>query len=177
MGWEMYWSAWSSICSPRSLSDSLAGIWMVLVMTCPLMATAAYFVFGLARFTALRTASPAASTSMIILSVIALDGIGSAAKLSTVYPLPFLASSMSFTEEVLISMPTSGGDDGLNSTSCNLFKSFGRPKIGPYGTHPKILSHSFNIYQQMIKSNKYFAISPLQETGVFQGLSTALGTP
>src|SRR6202166_3488949 len=60
------------------------------------------------RFTARRIASPTASASTMAFSLMALCGVGSAAYDSTRYWPPDIVSSISFTDEVVMSSPNSG---------------------------------------------------------------------
>src|ERR1700678_2799264 len=82
---------------------------MTLVMAAsPEMAMAAKRLFAPERFTARRIASPTASASTMAFSLMALCGVGSAAYDSTRYWPPDIVSSMSFTDEVVMSSPNSG---------------------------------------------------------------------
>src|SRR5690242_6322406 len=73
----------------------------------PLMATATSLLLAPARLTARRIASPTASASTIAFSLIAFCGVGSAAYASTRYWPPAIASSMSLTDDVVMSKPMS----------------------------------------------------------------------
>src|SRR5665213_2630383 len=82
---------------------------MTLVMAAsPEIAIAARRLLAPERFTARRFASPTASASTIAFSLMALCGVGSAAYDSTRYWPPDIVSSMSFTDEVVMSSPRSG---------------------------------------------------------------------
>src|ERR1700733_11392613 len=79
---------------------------MTLVMAAsPEMAMAARRLLAPDRFTARRMASPTASASTMAFSLMALCGVGSAAYDSTRYCPPDMVSSISFTEEVVMSSP------------------------------------------------------------------------
>src|ERR1700692_1633695 len=105
----MYWSACISTCPSSSLSPRLLGIWMTFLMgASPLMAMAARRLLAPERFTARRIASPTASASTMAFSLMALCGVGSAAYDSTRYWPPDIVSSISFTDEVVMSSPKSG---------------------------------------------------------------------
>src|ERR1700721_1451333 len=79
-----------------------------VIAAAPLIAMAANRLFAPERFTARRIASPTASASTMAFSLIALWGVGSAAYDSTRYWPPDIESSMSFTDEVVMSSPKSG---------------------------------------------------------------------
>src|ERR1700728_5312738 len=82
---------------------------MTLVMAAsPEMAMAARRLLAPDRFTARRMASPTAPASTSAFSLMALCGVGSAAYDSTRYCPPDMVSSMSFTDEVVMSSPSSG---------------------------------------------------------------------
>src|SRR3984885_3326265 len=82
---------------------------MTLVMAAsPEIAMAARRLLGPDRLTARRMASPTASASTMAFSLMALWGVGSAAYDSTRYWPPDMESSMSFTDEVVMSSPKSG---------------------------------------------------------------------
>src|ERR1700728_1171794 len=82
---------------------------MTFVMAAsPLMAMAARRLLAPERFTARLIASPTASASTIAFLLMALCGVGSAAYDSTRYWPPDMVSSMSFTDEVVMSSPKSG---------------------------------------------------------------------
>src|ERR1700731_4027381 len=74
----------------------------------PLMAMAARRLLAPERLTARRIASPTASASTMAFSLMALCGVGSAAYDSTRYWPPDIVSSISFTDEVVLSSPNSG---------------------------------------------------------------------
>src|SRR5476651_1693329 len=74
----------------------------------PLMAIAASRLLAPDRLTARRMASPTASASTMAFSLMALCGVGSAAYASTRYCPPDIESSMSFTDEVVMSSPNKG---------------------------------------------------------------------
>jgi hypothetical protein len=82
---------------------------MTLVMAAsPEIAMAARRLLAPERFTARRMASPTASASTMAFSLIALWGVGSAAYDSTRYCPPDMVSSISFTDEVVMSSPNRG---------------------------------------------------------------------
>src|SRR5882757_255905 len=82
---------------------------MTFVMAAsPLMAMAARRLFAPERLTARLIASPTASASTMAFSLMALCGVGSAAYDSTRYWPPDIVSSMSFTDEVVMSSPING---------------------------------------------------------------------
>src|SRR5450432_3672404 len=72
------------------------------------MAMAASRLFAPDRLTARRIASPTASASTMAFSLMALCGVGSAAYDSTRYCPPDMVSSMSFTDDVVMSSPSNG---------------------------------------------------------------------
>src|SRR6202011_806589 len=79
-----------------------------VIAASPLIAMAARRLFAPDRLTARRIASPTASASTMAFSLMALCGVGSAAYDSTRYWPPDIVSSMSFTEEVVMSSPNRG---------------------------------------------------------------------
>src|SRR3569833_24105 len=82
---------------------------MTLVLAAsPLMAIESLPLLAPARLTARRMASPTASASTIAFSLMAFCGVGSAAYASTRYWPPAIASSISLTDEVVISSPSNG---------------------------------------------------------------------
>src|SRR5579863_7645584 len=105
----MYWSACISTCPSSSFSPRLLGICMTLVMAAsPEIAMAARLLLAPDRLTARRMASPTASASTMAFSLMALWGVGSAAYDSTRYWPPDIVSSISFTDEVVMSSPSRG---------------------------------------------------------------------
>src|SRR3984957_289091 len=80
----------------------------LVIAASPLMAMAARRLLAPERFTARRIASPTASASTMAFSLMALCGVGSAAYDSTRYWPPDIVSSMSFTDEVVMSSPNNG---------------------------------------------------------------------
>src|SRR5271170_6425735 len=80
----------------------------LVIAASPETAMAAKRLLAPERFTARRMASPTASASTIAFSLMALCGVGSAAYDSTRYWPPDMVSSISFTEEVVMSNPNSG---------------------------------------------------------------------
>src|SRR5579859_705599 len=80
----------------------------LVIAASPLMAMAARRLLAPERFTARRMASPTASASTMAFSLMALCGVGSAAYDSTRYWPPDIESSMSFTDEVVMSSPSRG---------------------------------------------------------------------
>src|SRR6202041_1971084 len=80
----------------------------LVIAASPLIAMAARRLLAPERFTARRIASPTASASTMAFSLMALCGVGSAAYDSTRYWPPDIESSMSFTDEVVMSSPRSG---------------------------------------------------------------------
>src|SRR6202012_580985 len=80
----------------------------LVIAASPLMAMAARRLFAPERLTARRIASPTASASTMAFSLMAFCGVGSAAYGSTRYWPPDMVSSMSFTDEVVMSSPNSG---------------------------------------------------------------------
>src|ERR1700731_2098716 len=79
-----------------------------VIAASPEIAIAASRLLAPERFTALRISSPTASASTMAFSLMALCGVGSAAYDSTRYCPPDIVSSMSFTDEVVMSSPHSG---------------------------------------------------------------------
>src|SRR6202451_3210095 len=79
-----------------------------VIAASPEIAIAASRLLAPERFTALRIASPTASASTMAFSLMGLVGVGSAAYDSTRYWPPDIVSSMSFTDEVVMSSPKSG---------------------------------------------------------------------
>src|ERR1700681_4140029 len=79
-----------------------------VIAASPEIAIAARRLLAPERFTALRIASPTASASTMAFSLMALCGVGSAAYDSTRYWPPDIVSSISFTDEVVMSSPKSG---------------------------------------------------------------------
>src|ERR1700737_661720 len=80
----------------------------LVIAASPLIAMAARRLLAPERLTARRIASPTASASTIAFSLMALCGVGSAAYDSTRYWPPDIVSSMSFTDEVVMSSPNKG---------------------------------------------------------------------
>src|SRR5690606_16625169 len=98
-------------------SERLAGIWITLVIAAsPEIATAASVALAPERFTARRMASPTALASTMAFSFTELGGVGSAAYASTRSRLPLWESSISLTEEVVMSRPRRGTDFFRKST-------------------------------------------------------------
>src|SRR3984893_17976000 len=79
-----------------------------VIAASPEIAIAARRLLAPERFTARRIASPTASASTMAFSLMALCGVGSAAYDSTRNWFPDIVSSMSFTDEVVMSSPNNG---------------------------------------------------------------------
>src|SRR5687767_9847681 len=88
----------------------------LVIAASPLIATAASLARAPERLTARLMASPTALASTMAFSLIELGGVASAAYDSTRYCPPPMDSSMSLTEDVVISSPMSGLDLAVKST-------------------------------------------------------------
>src|SRR5580692_12129288 len=146
----MYWSACISTWPSSSLSPRFLGIWITLVIAAsPLIAMAARRLLAPERLTARRMASPTASASTMAFSLMALWGVGSAAYDSTRYWPPDMVSSISFTEEVVMSSPSSGRYLlPSDSTSNFLFAQYLGREVGVHES-----SHAGSSYQETVKWN------------------------
>src|SRR5687767_1873684 len=82
----------------------------------PLIATAASLARAPERFTARLMASPTALASTMAFSLMEFGGVGSAAYDSTRYCPPLMLISISLTEDVVISSPSTGRDLAEKST-------------------------------------------------------------
>ncbi len=87
-----------------------------MIAASPLIATAASLARAPERFTARLMASPTAFASTMAFSLIEFGGVASAAYDSTRYWPPLMLSSISFTEEVVMSSPRRGRDFAVRST-------------------------------------------------------------